>query len=173
MLLIGSTSKKSGKTTFVCRIIQKFSKKNIITIKVTTVKKNDKNFHHDSSVAETKDFIITEETQNNTNKDTSRMLAAGASRVFWLRAERKCLKNGFTALLEKIGGDAICVCESNSLRQIVKPGLFIMVKDRNCRQLKPSAKQVLNFADRIITNYDNGFDVCLKDLRLAGDKWSV
>jgi molybdopterin-guanine dinucleotide biosynthesis protein len=173
MLLIGSTGRKSGKTSLACQIIQKFRKNNLVAIKVTTVTKTNKNSHSDLSVAETKGFIITEETRNNTDKDTSKMLAAGASRVFWLCAEKKCLKSGLDALLKKIGNKKICICESNSLRQFVEPGLFIMVKGPDCRKTKPSAKHVINFADRIVTNRSNDFDNLLKDLRLAGKKWLI
>jgi molybdopterin-guanine dinucleotide biosynthesis protein len=173
MLLIGSAGRKCGKTTLVCQIIQKFRKKNITAIKITLIGESDKDFHHDLSVVGTKEFIITEETRINTKKDTSRMLAAGASKVFWLRAEKRSLRKGFAALLERIGADAVCICESNSLRQIVEPGLFIMIKERDGSKVKQSAKEVLNLADKIISFYDDGFDNFLKDLRLADGKWLI
>ncbi len=173
MLLIGSTGRKSGKTTLVCQIIRKFRKKNIIAIKVSTIEKADKDFHHDLPATSKKGFCLTEETRTNTKKDTSKMLAVGDSRVFWLRAEKKCLRKGWALLLKTIGRDAVCICESNSLRQIVRPGLFIMVKGPRCRKIKPSAKEVLNFADRIISPDDNGFDNFLRDLRLISEKWSI
>ena len=171
MLLIGSAGRKCGKTALACRIIQKFRKQSIIAIKITTIGKTDKDFHHDLSALGKRGYIITEETKSNIKKDTSRMLIAGAVKVFWLRAEERSLRKGFTALLERVGPDAVCVCESNSLRQIVEPGLFIMVKKRDGSKVKQSAKEVLNLADRVIIYADEGFDNFLKDLKLVAGKW--
>lgn len=170
LLLIGSTGKKAGKTSLACKIIKKFKNINIIAIKITTIKKGDKNYHSEE-LNNSKGPVITEEKSKNISKDTPRLLTAGAKKVFWLRAEEKCLENGITNLLEKMPKRAVFICESNSLRKIVEPALFVMVRGKG--KIKPSAKQVIKYADRIITFNDNEFDNLLKDLRITRCKWSI
>ena len=75
------------------------------------------------------EYCITDEVNAPADKDTARLLAAGASKVFWLRTLKTHLHEGFSALLERVEPDSMLVCESNSLRQVVEPGIFLMVKD--------------------------------------------
>jgi hypothetical protein len=79
-------------------------------------------------------------------KDTSRLLAAGAARVFWLRASRSCIGRGFRAFLEKTPPNSLILGESNSLREAVKPGCFIMLKNTSVA-VKSSAARVADLAD--------------------------
>lgn len=170
LLLIGSTGRKAGKTALACRIINKFENKNIIAIKIITIRRGDKNYHSELPLS-SKGFVITEDKLLNSNTDTSRMLAAGGKRAFLLCAKRNRLENGITNMLEKMPKRAVFICESNSLRKIVEPALFVMVKGNG--KIKPSAKQVIKYADRIITFNDSEFDNLLKDLRIVRGKWSI
>jgi len=122
MLMVGAVDRGVGKTRFACSLISRFSSQcGIVGIKVTTVDKADGTCPRGASgcgvCSSLKGhFYITEETNSLTDKDTCRMLTAGASRVFWLRVLRSHLEEGIAALLDIIGDDAISVCESNSLR---------------------------------------------------------
>lgn len=127
LLLIGSTGRKAGKTTLACRIIEKFKNKKIIAIKIASIRKTDQKYHNKSKV-DTKGFTIFEETEKNSNKDTSKMLNAGAKKAFLLCAKKESLKNAIECLLEKMPKESVFICESNSLRQIVEPALFIIIK---------------------------------------------
>ena len=109
MLMIGSAGSNVGKTELACALLRKFSKKvDIIGIKVTTIKDKDgqcprggKGCGVCSSLDG--DFNITEETNSESDKDTAKLLAAGASRVFWLRTMQTHLKDAVNALLDIIG----------------------------------------------------------------------
>ena len=144
ILLIGSAGPNIGKTELACAVISKFSQnRDIIGIKVTTIKAKDGKCPRGgtgcgvcSSLKD--DFNITEETNSNTGKDTARLLAAGASRVFWLRVMKTSLAEGLNTLLDIIPPDTPLVCESNSLRHVVQPGLFLMVAAPNSRPRKSS-----------------------------------
>ena len=111
MLLIGSTGANAGKTELACGVISKFSRnREIIGIKVTTIKAKDGKCPRGgtgcgvcSSLKD--DFCITEETCSTSGKDTARLLAAGASRVFWLRVMKESLTEGINALFEIIPSD--------------------------------------------------------------------
>jgi molybdopterin-guanine dinucleotide biosynthesis protein A len=179
MLMIGSAGANVGKTELACALIKKFGKTTDITgIKVTTIKVKDGQCPRGGEGCGVcssldGDFYITEETNSNSHKDTSRLLAAGAKRVFWLRVMKKSLKDGLTALLDIIGPDAISICESNSLRQVAEPGLFFMVKTRDVKSWKSSAQDVKEYADKIIITGPDGFDFNLNQIKLTGNKWTL
>ncbi|MFB0524886.1 MAG: nucleoside-triphosphatase, partial [Phycisphaerae bacterium] len=124
MLMIGSAGANVGKTELACALIRKFSKNtDVIGIKVTTIKAKDGRCPRGGQgcgVCSSLEgnFYITRETNTTSGKDTARLLAAGASRVFWLRVMKTHLKEGIAALLDIIGPNAISICESNSLRQV-------------------------------------------------------
>ena len=179
MLIIGSAGANVGKTELACALIKKFGKNSDITgIKVTTIKAKDGKCPRGGNGCGVcssleGDFCITEETDGKSHKDTARLLAAGAKRVYWLRVLKTHLKEGLTALPDITGPGAISICESNSLRQVVEPGLFLMVKARNVKSWKGSARDVKEYADKIIVTNSAGFDFELEQIKLTGGKWTL
>ncbi len=179
MLMIGSAGANVGKTELACAIMRKFGKSTPITgIKVTTIEAKDGQCPRGgdgcgvcSSLEG--DFNITEETSKNTGKDTARLLAAGARRVFWLRVMKTHLKEGITSLLDVIGEGEVLVCESNSLREVVEPGLFLILKGRDSKDWKSSARNVKRYADRIVVGDGRGFDFDIDRVKLADGKWTM
>ena len=87
----------------------------------------------------TGNYEILEERDPYGDKDTSQLLKAGAARVFWLKVMRDALAEGLDALMTRIDRDAVIVAESNSLRQVVAPNLFLMLKGPERDPVKPSA----------------------------------
>ena len=177
MLMIGSAGANIGKTELACALLREFSKSCDITgIKVTTIKDKDGQCPRGGEgcgVCSSLDgnFCITEETGVNSGKDTARLLAAGAAKVFWLRVMKTHLKEGLAALLDKIGADAVSLCESNSLRQVVKPGLFLMVRGKDPRKWKSSADAVKKYADKVVVSDGSSFDFDIGRIKLLGGKW--
>ncbi|MFB0554992.1 MAG: NTP transferase domain-containing protein [Phycisphaerae bacterium] len=179
MLMIGSAGSNVGKTELACTVLRKFSKTgDIIGIKVTTIKDKDGQCPRGGEgcgVCSSLEgvYCITEETDSSSGKDTTKLLSAGASRVFWLRVLKEHLQEGTTALVDIIGPDAVSICESNSLRQVVEPGLFLMVRNRNLKTWKSSARQVKKYADRIIVSDGSRFDFDLDRIKLRDGKWII
>ena len=177
MLMIGSAGRNAGKTVLACAAIKKFCKStNITGIKVTTIKAKDGKCPRGGrgcGVCSSLDgdFCITEELKRNSSKDTSRLLAAGASRVFWLRVMRSHLEQGLTALLSIMGSDAISVCESNSLRHVVEPGLFLMVTSPNLKRWKGSAQDVRRYVDKVVVSDGSSFDFDIDEIKLTERRW--
>ena len=177
MLMIGSAGRNAGKTVLACAAIKKFCKStNITGIKVTTIKAKDGKCPRGGrgcGVCSSLDgdFCITEELKRNSSKDTSRLLAAGASRVFWLRVMSSHLEQGLTALLSIMGSDAISVCESNSLRHVVEPGLFLMVTSPNLKKWKASAQDVRRYVDKVVVSDGSSFDFDIDEIKLTERRW--
>lgn len=101
------------------------------------------------------------------------MLASGAERVYWLRVRREHLAEGAAALLEHIGPDTLCICESNSLRHAVAPGVFLIVKDRDAKTFKRSSREVLHLADKVVLSDAGGFDITSDDFEILGAEWTL
>jgi molybdopterin-guanine dinucleotide biosynthesis protein A len=179
MMLVGAGARNAGKTEFACSLIGKFcSDRNITGIKVTTINELDSGCARGGEgcgvcARLTGNFCITEETNSTSNKDTCRMLAAGAKKVFWLRVLKKHLTEGITALLKVIGNEQILICESNSLRNVVKPGLFFMVQNGKAARWKQSAEEVVGYADEIVLSDGNQFSIDIDSITLVNGKWTM
>lgn len=175
--MIGAAGRKAGKTELACALIRKFSAgRKIIGVKVTAIAARDgscprggKGCGVCSSLAG--DYCISEETGALPHKDTARLLAAGARRVFWLRALRRRLAEGRMALVEVMGREALIVCESNSLRRVVEPGLFLMVVESGSSEYKMSAASVRNYADKIVRFDGREFDMDIDRISIGDGRW--
>jgi len=177
MLLIGSTGRNVGKTELACKLIKKFSKTcDIVGVKVTTI--------HDPSgkcprggqgcgVCSSLEgkFYITEETDTLSNKDTARLLAAGAKKVFWLRILREHLADGIAELSKILPSKAAIICESNSIRKVVIPGLFLMTTTKDAKDVKESARQTEKHIDAIVVSDGEDFDFDIERITFENNKW--
>ncbi len=106
MLMIGSAGANVGKTELACAILRKFSRagEEIVGIKVTTIDEKDGQCPRGGEgcgVCSSLEgvYLITQESDPASGKDTARLLAAGANRVYWLRVLRAHIEQGLTALL--------------------------------------------------------------------------
>ncbi|MHC4285538.1 MAG: hypothetical protein ACYSWZ_21585 [Planctomycetota bacterium] len=176
MLLVGSGDKNAGKTKFACSLIKKFSPCcSIIGIKVTVLEEAEGTFHHLSEGCDVcssvqGSYCIAKETNSRINKDSSKILASGAKQVYWLQVWRKDLEEGISVLLDIIGDEVVSICESNSLRQFIEPGVFVMVKSCGEGNWKSSAKNVAQYADRIVFFDGNEFNIGLDVIELTNGR---
>jgi len=125
LLLIAGTGTKSGKTTLACKIIEQYKDLNIYSIKITP------HFHETTtgliSIAEKEGYSIYEETNSDTSKDTSRMLHAGAAKVYFAKVWDDQLLIAFNEIVKFIPPDVPIICESPALRNFIEPGIFIIM----------------------------------------------
>lgn len=177
MLMIGSAGPNVGKTELGCAILRRLAgRRGIVGLKVTAIKEKNGQCPRGGAgcgVCSSLEgvFCITEEKNSCAGKDTSRLLAAGAERVFWLRVLKSHLAEGLAALLDVVGPDSASICESNSLRQVVQPGLFLMVEGTNAKGWKDSAGEVKRYADRIVVSDGKQFDLDLNRIGLVEGRW--
>lgn len=179
ILIIGSSGRNIGKTEFVCRIIEKHSEQNeIYGIKVIPLKKEEEKCHRGSDGCGLCDslegeFDIIEEREFDSSKDTSRMLKAGAKKVFLLIADIKFLEKGISSVLKLIPEKAFVVIESNSIRKVIKPGLFIVIKNFINVPVKPSCAEIVEFADKIVTFNNMNWDFDPEKIRIENRYWII
>jgi hypothetical protein len=125
LLLIAGTGNKSGKTTLACRVIEQFRDRGIVAIKITP------HFHETTPglkvLTEKPGYSVFEETNSDTTKDTSRMLRAGASKVFFARVNDNSLLDAFLEIIKQVPDGTPVVCESPALRCFAEPGQFVIM----------------------------------------------
>lgn len=155
MVLFGATGRNSGKTTAACDLIRSLAPlREVWALKVTTADRSEGTVCHRGgegcgACLFNEPFILAQEDGANPDKDTSRLLAAGAKKSYWLRSDRANLADGFKAFLAMVPEGAAIVSESNTLREFVWPGFFVIVVN-NAGPPKPTAQRVIELADLII-----------------------
>jgi len=178
-LIIGSTGRNIGKTEFACRVIENHStREDIYGVKIIPVDKKEDNCHRgidscglcNSLCGE---YNITEEKIADSPKDTSRMLKAGAKKVYLLIVDRNCLESGIKAFSKIVPNDALMVIESNSIRNVIDPGLFIVIKNKKSSSIKPTCAEVIEFADEIV-GFDNmNWDFNPDRVLIQNESWII
>jgi len=150
LVVVGGHSRNIGKTSVVSGLIRRLREYRWTALKITQYG-NGVCSTHDSTTAcgcepETGEFDLSEEYEPSAT-DSGRFLAAGAERSFWLRAPAGELPRA-AGLVHKIlaQGDHVIV-ESNSVVELVKPDVFLMVLDFGCEDFKPSSLRWLDRAD--------------------------
>jgi len=179
ILIVGSTGRNIGKTEFACRVIKKnAAKNNIVGIKVIPVDKCETNCHRGDDTCGlcdslTGDYNIIEESTADESKDTKRMFLSGAKKVYLLIVDRELLEKGAQAMMNLIPDDAFVIIESNTLRKVIEPGLFIVIKKKTDINPKPTCAEVIDFADKIIEFDEMSWDFDPENVCIQDNRWII
>ena len=179
LLIIGSTGRNTGKTEFACSVIKKHSgQEEIIGIKIIPVDKNEGVCHRPESGCGlcdslTGDYDIIEEKTTGSMKDTSRMLKSGAKKTYLLLVDRNSLEKGIGAILETIPDHALVIIESNTIRKVIEPGLFIIIKRSKEGSVKQTCTDVMEFADKIVEFNDMKWDFHPDKVLIKNKSWII
>lgn len=177
MILIGATGRNVGKTEFACALIHRLADHQpVIAAKVTVIRETGSHCPRGGegcgvcgSLQE--NYQITEEHNRLSGKDTARMLQAGASRVLWLRVRHACMEEGTRALLARLPERVPLICESNSLREIVTPGQFIVVRDGRSSTVKETCRRIMPLANRLIDFDGSGWNIQPDEITFTQGQW--
>ena len=167
LIVVGGHTRTIGKTQLVCDIIAAFPEAWWIAGKITQYGHGvcTQNGHDCDCAPDEHICDISWEQSAETGTDSSRFLAAGAQRSFWLRTKQGFLAEGLPllrgALSEALDANVAnagehpdkplaVVIESNSLMQFVKPTLFFAVLDPAKEDFKDSARAALDRADALV-----------------------
>lgn len=159
MVMVGSTGRNSGKTILSTELIKKYKEDyRIVALKVTTIEARDMKCPRGGEgcgvcTSLRGDYDIRIEEESGDIKDTQRLKKAGADRVYWIRAYPEFLSRAFEEFLGLVEDADLIICESNSLRNFVKPGIFIMID--NTDNKKQTAQAVYDYADFTYSQLDH------------------
>lgn len=160
VIVVGGHTRSIGKTQLVCDVIRAFPEENWIAGKITQYGHGvcAKNGENCDCAPDEHGYAISWEKSAETGTDSSRFLAAGAQRSFWLRTKQGFLAEGLPLLREALG-EAVrdrssepptLILESNSVLQFVQPSLYFAVMDLKRDDFKDSARVVLDRADALV-----------------------
>jgi hypothetical protein len=160
VIVVGGHTRSIGKTQLVCDVIAAFPQAHWIAGKITQYGHGVCAQNGDNCDCAPDEHVcaISWETRADTGTDSSRFLAAGARRSFWLRTKQGFLAEGLpllrAALEETLAASdaapAPLILESNSLLQFLKPSLYFAVVDPAKDDFKESARVVLDRADALV-----------------------
>lgn len=179
LLIVGSTGRNIGKTEFACGIIEAHAgNRDIYGVKVIPVDRGREKCHRGPEGCGlcdslTGDFEIIEEKDKQSAKDTARMLKSGARKAYLLIVERRCLERGIRALLKMMPEKVLVVIESNTIRKVIEPGLFIVIKKKSETKIKPSCAEVIGFADKIVEFYGMKWDFSPEQVLIRDERWTI
>ncbi len=174
LLIVGGATRNVGKTKFIENILKKFgSKRKIVSLKIKTIYPDDTFFHgkDENPLKEDEKCRIREIKITDNNQDAERMLRAGAYKVFYIKSEIKFLDRAFNEFMKMIDNDSLIICESNSLRFIIKPEIYLFLKMNNTDEMKPSAEKLISLADKVILSDGQKHNFDFNLLRVSGYSW--
>jgi hypothetical protein len=140
VVVVGGHSRGIGKTSVIAGIIAAFRGRRWTAIKVTS---------HEHREPGPASFDIYEETDRRRPVDTSRFLAAGASRALLVQVRDDGMASALAALQPVLEAGPVII-ESNSVVRLIRPELFIFVVRFDVDEWKPSARELAGKANAVV-----------------------
>lgn len=159
LIVIGGHSRNIGKTSVAAGIVSALPEFHWTALKITQYGHNICARDGGSCDCATGDhsWAVTEERDHQGKGDTSRFLAAGAARVWWVRTQQGRLAEGMPVVRRILADAKNAIIESNSVLKFVKPDLYLTVLDPSTPDFKESAREFLDRADALILHEADGF----------------
>jgi hypothetical protein len=166
LVVVGGHSREIGKTSVVCGLIRRLRGHKWTAVKITqyghgTCSENGTPCECEPGDAAEHPFALSEEYEPG-DTDSGRYLKAGAERSFWLRAPSGELPTAAKMIRKLRAQSENVIMESNSVLDVLKPDVFLMVLDFSCQDFKPSSLRLLDRADAFIV-IDRGINAPLWD----------
>src|ERR1700738_3614185 len=157
LIVIGGHSPNVGNTSVVAGLIAALPEYNWTAMKITQYGRGVCSMDGEPCHCATDDhsWAISEELDPSGESDTSRFLAAGAARAWWVRTEQGRLAEAMPAVRRKLEESQNAILESNSILRFVRPDLYLTVLDPATADFKKSAQEFLDQADAVILHASN------------------
>ena len=146
IVVIGGQAKDVGKTGVVCALISALPERRWTAIKISSAHGGSER----RAAAVTCAAALAEERDPTTGTDSSRYLAAGAARAFWVRTAQGQLAQAMPGIGAAMAAAENVILESNSILGWLQPDLYATVLDPRIAAFKASALRYLDRADAIL-----------------------
>ena len=146
IVVIGGQAKDVGKTGVVCALISALPERRWTAIKISSAHGGSER----RAAAVARVMAIAEERDPTTGTDSSRYLAAGAARAFWVRTAQGQLAQAMPGIGAAMAAAENVILESNSILGWLQPDLYATVLDPRIAAFKASALRYLDRADAIL-----------------------
>jgi hypothetical protein len=168
LIVIGGHSRNVGKTSVVAGLIAALPEYNWTALKITQYGHGVCSMDGEPCHCATDDhsWAISEELDRSGESDTSRFLAAGAARVWWVRTEQGRLAEAMPTVRGKLAESKNAIVESNSILKFLRPDLYLTVLDPATADFKRSAQEFLDRADAVILHQSETTEVAWREISL-------
>jgi hypothetical protein len=168
LIVIGGHSRNVGKTSVVAGLIAALPEYNWTALKITQYGHGVCSMDGEPCHCATDDhsWAISEELDRSGESDTSRFLAAGAARVWWVRTEQGRLAEAMPTVRGKLAESKNAIVESNSILKFLRPDLYLTVLDPATADFKRSAQEFLDRADVVILHQSETTEVAWREISL-------
>lgn len=152
VVVVGGNTRNIGKTSVVAGLIAGMPERQWTAFKITQFGHGVCSANGKPCDCETADhtIAISEERNLTSGTDSSRYLAAGATRSFWVRTRLGQLADAMPLLRKAMAIAENVILESNSVLRFLQPDCFVSVLDAANADFKVSAKQYLDRADAVV-----------------------
>jgi hypothetical protein len=168
LIVIGGHSRSVGKTSVVAGLIAALPEYRWTALKITQYGHGVCSMDGKPCHCATDDhsWAISEELEPFGESDTSRFLAAGAVRAWWVRTEQGRLAEAMPAVRRKVAEAENAILESNSILRFLRPDLYLTVLDPGNGDFKKSAQEFLDRADAVILHQSETTDTAWRQISL-------
>lgn len=174
ILLIAGSGRNIGKTTLAEAVIKKYASSwPIIGLKASSVYAGEDQLHGKKPISFNGKFDIMEELDQSGRKDTSRFLQAGARQAFYVRAMDDQLQPAIEHFFRIVPAESIIVCESGSLRSVLVPGLFVLLKGAELEKVKTRMAWLEPLADKVFEISGNQLDKQVEQIIFNSMGWAL
>jgi len=172
ILLVSGSGRNCGKTTFACHAISQLSKVGkVIGLKISP------HFHLTGNKQKLVDrgegFQVFQETDLLSEKDSSRMLQAGACEVFFIQCNDMNLSGIWGEMKKLIPENVPVVCESGSFSNVYLPGMHVLVVENVPDKSKKSYFENVEKADFIVKKEEFSLENFGFEILFKGNKWTL
>ena len=152
IVVVGGHTRNIGKTSVVAGLIAALPELEWTAFKVTQFGHGICSANGEACDCETEahTVAVTEERSAESGTDSTRFLAAGAVRSFWVRTRQGQLAEAMPRVRKELALARNAILESNSIVRFLKPDLYLTVLDPAIRDFKPSAQYFLDRADAVL-----------------------
>ena len=152
VVVVGGHSRNLGKTSVVAGLIAALPDRRWTAAKITQYGHGVCSVNGESCgcAVDEHTWAITEEQDRSGKSDTSRFLAAGATRSLWVRTKQGRLAEAMPYLRRELAAAENAILESNSVMKFLRPDVYLTVLDPETADFKESAREFLNFAGAVI-----------------------
>ncbi len=157
LIVVGGHSRSVGKTTVVAGLIAALPEFKWTAVKITQYGHGICSANGEACDCATGDhsWAISEEHNRDGDSDTSRFVAAGAAKVYWVRTEQGRLAEAMPSFRKRIENAKNVIVESNSVLKFLRPDLYLTILDPSTADFKNSAREFLDRADAVILHHAN------------------
>jgi len=150
--VVGGNTRNIGKTSVVAGLIAAMPDKLWMAIKITQFGHGVCSANGEPCDCETADhtIAISEERDRESGTDSSRYLAAGAAKSFWVRTRQGQLHEAMPRVRELVAKAENVIIESNSVLRFLQPDVSLSVLDFSTGDFKASAMRYLDRVDAIV-----------------------